>query len=43
MLALTRKPGEAILVGDDPKSIAPLFEIFTKGIEKIAEYSNDKK
>ncbi|MBR5242813.1 MAG: hypothetical protein IKW13_01130 [Thermoguttaceae bacterium] len=29
--------------GDDPKSIAPLFKIFIKGIEKIAEYSNDKK
>ena len=29
--------------GDDPKSIAPLFEIFIKGIAKIAEYSNDKK
>lgn len=29
--------------GDDPKSIAPIFEIFIKGIEKIAEYSNDKK
>ena len=29
--------------GDDPKSIAPLFKIFIKGIEKIAEYSNGKK
>lgn len=29
--------------GDDPKSIAPLFKIFNKGIEKIAEYSNGKK
>ena len=29
--------------GDDPKSIAPLFEIFVKGIEKIAEYSGETR
>lgn len=29
--------------GDDPKSIGPLFEIFTKGIEKIAEYSGETR
>lgn len=28
--------------GDDPKDIGPLFEIFVKGIEKIAEYSREE-
>ena len=29
--------------GDDPKSIASLFEMFIKGMKKIEVYSNDKK